>query len=684
MQSGPGDADGRGRAGRRLIVRDVPVASEGPPPTDFTRLFAPRTIAVAGASGTRAGLATARSPRTARFGWDDGLYAVHPNAKEVDGVAAVADLAEIDEPIDYLLVAVPAARCAEVVRATAGRVPFVHVVSGGFDEVGVDGAALSEELLATAWAVKTRARPELHRRVLPGRPAGVPAERTTRAEPSASCRRAAGCRVTSSRGAPAAACGSPRCSAWATPSTSRRGSARVAGRRSRHRRHRPLSGGSFGGGSASRRVAPRGGEKPVVLLVGGASSQGADAVASHTGAMAGERRVREAIASSTGVALVHTLEPFVGALAYLQRWWGVGKAGGDVLVAGAGGGASVLATDACDRAGLRLEPTTPAVRGTLRGLGLGAGTSVANPLEIPFGPAAPVDTLRSVLVPLLRSRPIPTCSCTSTSPRTTGTAPEASSRWSPNSPISRQRRSAMRGSAWCSATSTSRPDPTRTARRRGWGSRPGDVPHARQGRGRDRSRGAIGALGAMSDHPFRDRAAIVGVGATPYSKNSGVSTLTLALHAITDAVADAGLTMRDIDGVACHRVGDSAPATIVSESLGLHDAHFLLDRFGSAGGAGSDVARRTWARPGGGDRQADYVCAACAAHDDRMGGTTAAPDQLEFQYQVPYGYATPPQQFAMIGRGGSGRRGGRVTRSRSWPAPSRPRGGRPRRRCRGS
>ena len=81
-------------------------------------------------------------------------------------------------------------------------------------------------------------------------------------------------------------------------------------------------------------------------------------------------------------------------------------------------------------------------------------------------------------------------------------------------------------------------------------------------------------------HPFRDRAAIVGVGATPYSKNSGVSTLTMALHAITDAVADAGLEVSDIDGVACHRVGDSVNAAVVAETLGVHDVHFFLDQFG--------------------------------------------------------------------------------------------------------
>ena len=40
---------------------------------------------------------------------------------------------------------------------------------------------------------------------------------------------------------------------------------------------------------------------------------------------------------------------------------------------------------------------------------------------------------------------------------------------------------------------------------------------------------------------LRDRAAIVGVGYTEFSKNSGVSTLTLALRAIRAAVDDAGL-----------------------------------------------------------------------------------------------------------------------------------------------
>ena len=147
-------------------------------------------------------------------------------------------------------------------------------------------------------------------------------------------------------------------------------------------------------------------EKPVVLLVGGQSTQGAEAVASHTGALTGERRVWEAIVRSAGVALVHTLEEFLAVAAYLQRWQGRSRAV-TYSVVGVGGGASVLATDACDRAGLNLEPTTPGVRAMLREMGLGAGTSVANPLEIPFGPVSPVDGLRTVLTPLLRDQPYP-------------------------------------------------------------------------------------------------------------------------------------------------------------------------------------------------------------------------------------------------------------------------------------
>src|SRR3954447_9721088 len=49
------------------------------------------------------------------------------------------------------------------------------------------------------------------------------------------------------------------------------------------------------------------------------------------------------------------------------------------------------------------------------------------------------------------------------------------------------------------------------------------------------------------DH--RDRCAVVGIGQTDYSRNSGRSDLTLATQAVLAAIADAGLTPGDIDGI---------------------------------------------------------------------------------------------------------------------------------------
>ena len=51
----------------------------------------------------------------------------------------------------------------------------------------------------------------------------------------------------------------------------------------------------------------------------------------------------------------------------------------------------------------------------------------------------------------------------------------------------------------------------------------------------------------MSD--MRDRYCIVGVGETPYTRNSGMTTRQMAVTAIRYAMADAGLGNDGIDGL---------------------------------------------------------------------------------------------------------------------------------------
>ena len=155
------------------------------------------------------------------------------------------------------------------------------------------------------------------------------------------------------------------------------------------------------------------GRKPVVVLVGGLSGEGAAAVASHTGALTGDERVWQAVAAATGVTIVRTLEELVGALLFHQRYadhpvtTDPAVPAGAVMVMGVGGGASVLGADACDRAGLALTKVRPDLVARLREMGYGAGTSVVNPLEVPMGPAAPPDTFNRVLDVVLPEQPFP-------------------------------------------------------------------------------------------------------------------------------------------------------------------------------------------------------------------------------------------------------------------------------------
>ncbi len=144
---------------------------------------------------------------------------------------------------------------------------------------------------------------------------------------------------------------------------------------------------------------------------------------------------------------------------------------------------------------------------------------------------------------------------------------------------------------------------------------------------------------------------MAGVGYTAFTRDSGVSTLTLACRAIMAALADAGLGPDDVDGLATHRVGDSAAPSLVGPALGVHDPTWYLDQFGGGSVSHAVVAQAALAVAAG---MADtVVCyrAINARSEFRMGGTgRGLPVSPEVQFQAPYGYFAPPQQYAMYAR----------------------------------
>ena len=394
----------------RLLLRTT---IEPPPPepsgTDFGPLFSPRTVAVAGASATKQGFGNRFLQAYRAAGWTDGtLFAIHPSADRIDGVPAVPSVADIPGGVDYLLVTVPAAQAPALVAGTAGAARFVQVVSGGFGETGAGGADRERELLGALRSAKTR--------LLGPNCLGTYAPRGRQVFTFGQSLEPGPVSVLSQSGGLAGditTAGGRRGIRFARVVSLGNGIDVAAGELLEWLVDDPETGvvGCYleGPRDGARLVrALRRARKPVVLLPGGLSRQGTDAVASHTGSLAGDDRLWDAITAGTGAIRVSTLEDFLGVLRMLQVYaHRPAVPGTDVLVVGPGGGASVLATDACDRAGLTLAPIVAATRQALRDNGFGAGTSVTNPVEVPIGPASPPDLAARVLGPVLASQAYP-------------------------------------------------------------------------------------------------------------------------------------------------------------------------------------------------------------------------------------------------------------------------------------
>ena len=78
-------------------------------------------------------------------------------------------------------------------------------------------------------------------------------------------------------------------------------------------------------------------------------------------------------------------------------------------------------------------------------------------------------------------------------------------------------------------------------------------------------------------------AAIAGIGATEFSKDSGRSELRLAAEAVQAALADAGLAASDVDGMVTFTMDSNAEVAVARE-LGIPELRFF-SQIGYGGGA---------------------------------------------------------------------------------------------------
>ena len=151
---------------------------------------------------------------------------------------------------------------------------------------------------------------------------------------------------------------------------------------------------------------------------------------------------------------------------------------------------------------------------------------------------------------------------------------------------------------------------------------------------------------------LRDKAAVVGVGETEYSKRSGKTELALACEAIRAAVRDAGLAVDDIDGLVRFDM-DAVDEVALTSHLGLKNLGWM-SQTGYGGTGGNAVVVHAAAAIAAGLANV-VVC--YRSLNERSGArygqasTWMSDDVAGFEaFQMPWGMLTPAHQFGQFAR----------------------------------
>jgi acetate---CoA ligase (ADP-forming) len=119
-------------------------------PDRLREFFAPRSLAVVGASGT-SGWAQFIAASSAATGFSGPLIPVHPKHDTVFGKPAVRSLRDLAEPVDLAFIMVPTHAVPDVIDDMgAAGVRNAIVLAAGYNEAGAEGQAAQARLVAQA------------------------------------------------------------------------------------------------------------------------------------------------------------------------------------------------------------------------------------------------------------------------------------------------------------------------------------------------------------------------------------------------------------------------------------------------------------------------------------------------------------------------------------------------------
>src|SRR5581483_8643149 len=346
-------------------------------------LLAPQTVAVIGASRNPLKVGGSVMANLRASGFCGRIVPVNSRAESVQGFSGVKSVLDIDGPVDLAVVAIPADGVLPVLKECAAKgIGAAVVISAGFRESGHAGARREREL--RDWL---RERPlrllgpnclgwirpacRLNLTFAPGMPerGGIAFVSHSGALAVAildwARDRRLGFSLFASLGNQADLTESDVLAALGHDPETRVVAAYVEGVADGRRFFETL-----------RAMAAR---TPVVVMKAGRSAEGARAVASHTGALAGSDAAFDAAVRQAGAVRVGTVEGLFDLARCLASQ--PMPRGRRLLVVTNGGGLGIVATDAARAAGLEVGPLEETVQARVRG-SLPLAASVVNPIDL--------------------------------------------------------------------------------------------------------------------------------------------------------------------------------------------------------------------------------------------------------------------------------------------------------------
>jgi acetyl-CoA acetyltransferase len=148
-------------------------------------------------------------------------------------------------------------------------------------------------------------------------------------------------------------------------------------------------------------------------------------------------------------------------------------------------------------------------------------------------------------------------------------------------------------------------------------------------------------------------AAIAGIGATEFSKESGRSEMSLACEAVAAAIADAGLSPADVDGMVSY-TADTNPEIEIARHVGIGELrHFSRIHYGGGAACATVVMAAMAVATGVAD-----VVVCYRAFNERSGRrfgagvqdlpNAATAERAQFAYTSSFGLLTPASWVAMV------------------------------------